>query len=209
MHLIRSRASDRGFTLVELLIAVSIIGLITVPVGNFVINYFRNSAQSTQRLNTSHDIQTANAYWQEDIASLGVRSTSYDTSNNTFPTLQSLNNAFPCGLPSGVSSPLIVIGWNEYDTSGQPSAVNVAYATASSGAQLVRLRCNGSTLASTTYLVDNLVATPTCDFGSGYASCGSNAGTPSSISIKLTLDDPAEIAGTYTAILSGQRRQNG
>ena len=199
---------DRGFTLVELLIAITIIGIITLPLGNLVIDYFRDSAQATQRLSTSHDVQIANAYWQGDVASLGVRSTTYDTANNTFPIVQSLNNSFPCSVPAGMSAPLIDMGWNQYNSSGQPTSINVAYVTASSGSQIVRLRCTGTSLDSTTYLVDNLVGTPTCDFGSGYVSCGSNTSTPSSISIKLTLDDPGA-GGTYTAILAGQRRQNG
>jgi prepilin-type N-terminal cleavage/methylation domain-containing protein len=211
MHLSRLRhgVADAGFTLIELLITISVLGIITVPIGNMVIDYFRNSAQASQRISASHDVQIANAYWQQDVASIGIRSSTYDTTNNTFPTVQSVNNPFPCSVPVGVASPLIVLGWNQYDTSGNATTINVAYATASSGTQLVRLHCTGTTLDSNVNLVDDLSATPTCDFGTGsYVGCGSNTATPASVSMKLTISDPAA-SGSYQVSLTGQRRQTG
>jgi prepilin-type N-terminal cleavage/methylation domain-containing protein len=69
---------DAGFTLVELLVVIAIMGVVTVPVANFVIGYFRNSTQAAQRLSVSHDIQIASAYFSQDVANTGLRmGTSY------------------------------------------------------------------------------------------------------------------------------------
>ena len=70
----RGPAADDGFTLVELIIVILIIGVITVPLGNIVLGYLRNADETTARMLESHDAQIASAYWAQDVASIGVRS---------------------------------------------------------------------------------------------------------------------------------------
>ena len=95
------RHADDGFTLVELLLAIVMLGIIIVPLANMVINALRQTDQSSGRLAESHDAQISAAYWAADVSSIGTRST-VDPLNPQL--LQSVEtnvayNAgqFPCG----------------------------------------------------------------------------------------------------------------
>jgi len=90
----RGRADD-GFTLVELVLAILIIGVITVPLSNAVIAYLHNADATTARLLESHDAQIASAYWAQDVASIGIR-------NTTSP--YALNQSVWTGVSSGLYS---------------------------------------------------------------------------------------------------------
>ena len=49
--------SDAGFTLVELLVSLVVIGLIVVPLGNAVVSILRNADVTNGRLSESHHVQ--------------------------------------------------------------------------------------------------------------------------------------------------------
>src|SRR5690348_13926632 len=82
---------DRGFTLVELVLATFIIGIITLPLGNLVIEYFRTTTQTQGRLHESHDAQITAAFFSQDIASIGLRDSGdtllQSTSTTSVPTV--------------------------------------------------------------------------------------------------------------------------
>jgi prepilin-type N-terminal cleavage/methylation domain-containing protein len=208
MHMRRPSRGDGGFTLIELLIVILILGVISLPIANVVIAYFSNATQTTLRLNESHDAQIVNTYWQRDVSSIGIRGT-FDSAQNTFPLQQSVNVAFPCSLPLGVSSPIVVLAWDRFDSAGAPTMVSVAYATRASGTALVRLHCTASTLDSVATISHNLHAVPqvTCS-GPGGSSCvASGASVPTTVTLSLNILDPADKGSAYAVSLSGQRRQ--
>ena len=212
MRLIKriSGPSDGGFTLVELLLVIVIVGVIAVPLGNVVIGYFLNTSTTTARLSESHDEQIAAAYWQQDVASVGVRATTYDKTTKTFNLQQSVNTVFPCALPSG-SQTVVVLAWNEYDSSGNTTLISVAYATDSTKTKLIRLHCKVSTPDSTAVLAHDLNAssTPvlTCAGAGGPSCTGSGTNVPTSISVLLSVKDALGKGQPYSVTLNGQRRQ--
>src|SRR5690348_7487591 len=110
--------TDAGFTLIELLVAISLLGILTVPIADLTIQYFRTQTAATSQLGESHDVQITNAYWQQDIASMGVRASGFDQTAKTFTLQNSFGVAFGCSVPPGVSTPFAVIGWTSYDSTG-------------------------------------------------------------------------------------------
>lgn len=210
MRLKRAREvpNDGGFTLIELMITVIIMGVITVPLANLVISYFLNTATTQSRLSESHDEQIAATYWAQDVASIGVRGSAL--SDGSFPTNTSVNTPFACALPAG-ATPLIVLAWDSYDSSGTKSSVSVAYARDSSNTQLLRIPCGGAAPALTAVLAHNLDPTvaPYCDFdgGSTHAACTTITGTPSTLSMTLKIAAQSQDGQPYDVTLTGQRRQ--
>lgn len=199
---------DAGFTLVELLIAIVIMGIITLPLGNLVISYFLNSATTQARLNESHDAQIAAQYWAQDVASIGVRG-AFDSSSNSYPLGNSVNIGFSCATPAG-STTLIVLGWDEHDSTGAKTAIRVRYALDSTGTKLLRTPCGGAdTLTAVlAHNVDTAVA-PYCTINgdSTHQVCSLLTGAPSSITLTLHIKDPSGDGAPYDLVLTGQRRQ--
>lgn len=205
---------EGGFTLIELLATVVIMGIIGVGITGVVISYLRNTVDTQARMTESQDLQFVTAYWQRDVSSVGVRSDVYDENESvhSFPLKQSVNIP-PCAVPSG-STPLITLGWSEYDdldSDVAPTDVKVTYATRPNGGSrfdLVRIRC--VTEPSEFVVADNLTEIPiiTCE-GGGVADCFDASGAvPSVVRMELRILDPeGDGTSAYIETISGERRQ--
>ncbi|KRA37625.1 MULTISPECIES: prepilin-type N-terminal cleavage/methylation domain-containing protein [unclassified Nocardioides] len=209
----RARRDPSGFTLIELLITVVIMGTISAGIAGVVISYLKFSVDTQSRMTESQDLQFVTAYWQRDVASIGVRSNVYndDEAVHSFALEQSVGLS-ACAGPSG-STPLVTLAWSEYsslDSDASPTTIKVTYVTKPDGTRfdLIRVRCGTS--PTTVEVADNLTATPviTCA-GAGGSSCtGAGVNVPASVSLTLSILD-AEGNGTtnYTETISGERRQ--
>lgn len=220
------RRDDAGFTLIELMLTIAIIGIIAMPLAGVVIEYFKTSVTTQTRINESHDQQFAAAYWQQDVSSLGIRgylpsgvpAVPPDPRDPTgqFPIQSSVwTTSAPPGVPSGcVSVPGAIVGfaWNEYPMSSDPTltwhaSISAAvYSTVQAGAQwqLLRTRCIPGQAATTTILSRVLTGQPAvlCDGGS----CAS--GTPAIVTLQIHARDSSGTTDTgYTTTLTGERRQ--
>ena len=211
MHLSRE---DDGFTLVELIIAILIIGVITVPLGNVVIGFLKNSDATTARLLESDDAQITSAYWAQDVASIGTRSADYTfkQSVETAPTVVPYDSGlYPCGA-AATPDAIVRLAWDDFTRDGLLTVVRVAYVvtqTAAGPTELHRLRCEGSaTPVSDVILAHDLDPDPlkpptvTCS-----TTCNAPA-VPASVTIKLNLRDPNNHGSAYVIELTGQRRQS-
>src|SRR5947209_1146463 len=100
----RSDDHDAGVTLIELMIAVVILAVITVPLGNVVIGFLKNTDATSDRLVLSHEAQVSTAYFAFDVSSVGLRDYSGGGVGNAIPFQPSIQlgaayNASPktCG----------------------------------------------------------------------------------------------------------------
>jgi len=207
---LRGSGADDGFTLVELILAVLIIGVITVPLGNIVIGYLRNTDETTARLLESHDVQIASAYWAQDVASVGVHSTTspYPLTQSVETNVAYSSSRFPCGTAG--TTPAVTLAWDDFTGPGAATIDRVAYlvTTVSGETQLHRLRCNGSaTVVSDVTLAHNLdPSTPpavTCS-----TTCGAAPLVPKTVTLTLTLKSAGNRDAAYVVPLTGQRRQS-
>jgi prepilin-type N-terminal cleavage/methylation domain-containing protein len=215
----RPRGSDDGgFTLVELMLVIAILGVIMVPLSNFVISYFKTYPVTQTRLSESHDAQIAAAYLSQDVADTGLRG-----SASPYAPQQSVwtpTSGFPatyCG--KGLGTAVLLLEWNSWTVSsgtGTPSTNSATYLV-KSDSTLHRLYCAGSTTPSSdATMVHNFVypdsgnANPvTCQAtpsGSATAGACGTATPPTNVNFKLSIKGPADTSVWYVT-LSGQRRQ--
>jgi prepilin-type N-terminal cleavage/methylation domain-containing protein len=195
----RLRRDDRGVTLPEVLIAVTILAIIIIPLADALITFVRNTDATTRRLGESHDIQIANTYFDRDIQNLGTRN--WGSAALTLQPSIDLSTANPCGTEPVVFS-------LTYDdptaTSGVPTVVHVAYLVRDVNGehQLRRLQCQTSIVEVDDVVVHNLApGTP------DKPSCiPSPCSIPQWVTFTLTIQNPASTTPT-TVTLTGQRGQ--
>ena len=215
---LRSVRGDDGFTLVELLVAIVIMGVISVPLTNVVISYLHNSDATMARLLESHDVQISSAYWAQDVASIGTRSTT-----SLYPLTQSVEtdvaysaSKYPCG-PAG-TTPIVTLAWDDFTGPGTSTLVRVAYVRKAAPGQtalteLHRLRCDGTAPGfSDVTLAHDLNPSP--PLTPATVVCSTTCmGThdmpvPTTITLNLSLKDPKDPGEAYSIPLIGQRRQS-
>ena len=199
------RRDDRGVTLPEVLVAVTILAIIIVPLGDALIGFVRNTDATTRRMNESHDIQIASTYFARDIQNLGVR----DWTSPTLALLQSINNAsLPC---TGSGTAVVRLAWDDPTTiSGAPTVIRVSYLVRDTGGehQLRRLLCRGSsTVESDVVVVHNLVGSPGPPVCVPSPCTGAGLSVPQRVSLTVSVKDPANPSATIVT-LTGQRGQS-
>jgi prepilin-type N-terminal cleavage/methylation domain-containing protein len=199
------KRDDRGVTLPEVLVAVTILAIIIIPLSDALIGYVRNTDATTRRMNESHDIQLATTYFSRDVQNLGIR----DWTSPTLPLLRSINNtSYPCtGSGTAVIS---LAGDDPASVSGTPTVIRVTYLVRVVGAerQLRRLLCRGSsTVESDIVVVHNLVGTPAAPVCAPSPCTGAGAAVPQRVTLTVSIKHPASPTAT-TVTLTGQRRQS-
>ena len=196
------RHDERGVTLTELLVAVTILAIIIIPLGDAMIGFVRNTDATTRRMIESHDMQIATAYFAQDVQNLGVR----DWSSPTFAMRQSIDNpSYPC---TGAGTSVINLAWDDFSSVSGPSTVvraNYVVRDVDGEHQLRRLLCRGSaTVVSDVVLVHHLVGSPVLACANP-TTCTS-ANVPQRVTLTVTVRHPANTT-SIPITLTGQRRQ--
>jgi prepilin-type N-terminal cleavage/methylation domain-containing protein len=197
---------EDGFTLPEMIMTVAIIAVISVGLAGVVISFLKTTTATESRLTESQDVQFAAAYWQRDVASIGVRG--WNPVTKTFPLQQSVDVSPACSLPSGTR--VVTLAWSDYTTltsTDTPTTITVSYVAEpdTGGYNLLRVRCTGSAVESSFEMAHSLNALPTvtCD-----TACAAAPNVPVLVELHLSVLDPDGVGTTpFTATLSGERRQ--
>lgn len=163
---------DHGVTLIEMLAALTILGLIFVPLTGAVIIALKTTGTSSLRLTQSHDRQLVEVYFPRDASS-----------STSSPQVNATGACFTTG-PS-----VVVLKWMGVpEISGVPATtlqLNYEADYVTQGGQLVRWYCQGATKTSLT---------------TAYALSSSSppTATISGKSITLTLTDSSGVAYSVT-----------
>jgi len=104
----RLNRDDRGFTLIEMMIAVVLLAVIIVPLATALVGFFQNTTAMNNRMSESHDVQIASAYWNQDVQSIGA----HDWSGTTITNKQSIDvptftGSFACGTAGPGTTELV------------------------------------------------------------------------------------------------------
>jgi prepilin-type N-terminal cleavage/methylation domain-containing protein len=209
----RRTRDDDGFTLIELVMSVAILGIVSAALLGIVLQYVKTTTDTSARLNESTDEQFVSTYWQNDVSSLGRRSLALASA--TFSTDQSvfLGPGGPGGCGSSVGSVIVSFAWNEFDVGiaapADPWASKpqqVAYVTVPNGSRLLlqRVRCKNGVVGTPVTVAHNLTASPaiSCDTSCGWTTL------PNRVSMTFTVKDAANANSPgYTTTVSADRRQ--
>lgn len=128
-----NRRSTDGFSLIELVLAISILSMIFLVVSTAYILTIKVSDEDTQRFSDSQDGAITSAYWIRDVQSAKVLSTS----------------STPC---NGTGSLIASATWD--DVEGAPQKVEYRTTVASGLTTVTRIACG--TPASTIVVANHL-----------------------------------------------------
>lgn len=133
--MIKQKIKEKGFTLLELLVAVALTGVVSMVVATTVLQMFSESERSTERLSASLQVANAGFWLERDTAS---------AQSITVPT----------------SGTFVIMQW----TSWNGEQTNVAYSLVDSSNGLKKLVRNYSVEGSTSvsaFIADSIVAAST------------------------------------------------
>jgi len=133
------RGDDAGFTLVELLIIISLMAVVTSAVAGSLIVFLKTSGEAENKFDSNRGSQNLTALLQAD-----VQSTPSDRINVDPGTTMS------CGSTPGTN--VLALSYTELVSSGSLEDVEVSYRfdqTIPTDLRLMRYQCRGGTLTST------------------------------------------------------------
>ena len=177
--------SEDGFTLAELLVVISILGIVAGVLALALVVSGKSAAQTTSRLSQSHDAQIASAYLATDVQSSKQLTTA------------------TCPPSSPLTGQVNLINFS-YD--GTTPSASYFYGASGDETQVVRTFCVGGALQAEAPVVHFAGPQPTVTCpttATPTAACDLNGSKPNKVKIAFVEsgDD------SYTFAVSGTRRQ--
>ncbi|WGY04811.1 prepilin-type N-terminal cleavage/methylation domain-containing protein [Nocardioides sp. QY071] len=220
--------ADQGFTLIELVITVAIVGTIMVALTGVVLEYLKTETATAARYTESNSVQLAAAYWQRDVSSTGLRSATFDATDKTFKLQKSVDYPYTGSLTgAGCTIPgtgVIALVWGQYESGSSndivvrntPTPIAVTYSVQDRGSgadrryDLVRTRCtksSGGWVVDSSQVITRNLTTASRPVVACSTTCDA-ASPPSTISMTIESSDPDNNDGSiYKVTLTGERRQ--
>ncbi|MDO7867406.1 PulJ/GspJ family protein [Nocardioides jiangxiensis] len=213
-RVLQRRRPDEGFTLIELVMAVSILGIITVALTGVVLEYLKVSTSTRTRLTESTDQQFISAYWQQDVSSLGRRSFAPANVADPVPVSASVfvGGGSPGNCGAGVGAVVVAFSWTDFTVNAANpddawnSTLQEAAWVRRGPTELVRVRCSGGTAGAPIRVARNLDGAPTVTC---VPSCTPGGTLPRTVSMQFNVRDTSEpTADThYVTTVTADRRQ--
>jgi prepilin-type N-terminal cleavage/methylation domain-containing protein len=169
---VRRARRDAGFTLVEVMISIVIVGIIAGVVATTYAVLARSTRETQDRLDQSRGPKFASAYWTPDVASS-----------------EAVN---PAGVRCGTTgTPLVTFLWTD-DRQSDAQVATWAQVVSAGSTALVRMQCGAASLTtparSTVVAPDVTTAQVRCDTGGWLAACTSPM-TPLRVVLDVTTRD--------------------
>lgn len=218
-RLARRAESDDGFTLIELVVAVAILGVVAAGLIGIVLQYLMVTSSTETRLGESSDLQFVSTYWHNDVSSIGIRSFS-PADADPVPSSRSVwTGSFQgCGDTIAGAHAVVSFAWNHYDIGSVPanawtaSVDRVTYvavpATGGTGDYLIKRVWCGTGSVPTATVARNVTSwSVLCDAGA----CG--ASLPQVVTLTLHVQDKSDPTNTGVdntgadLTITGERRQ--
>ena len=144
-------SDSRGFTLVELLVAITLLGIIMVAIGAMITTAFRTTTIVSDRLNASRAPKLVSTYWVPDV-------------EGAMTITQGVGR---CGGAGG--TPLVSFEWDKYpsqvdadapdpNASKVPGSSTWALVTRGTRTQVIRSECTNSVVTKTATVVPDVGA---------------------------------------------------
>ncbi|WBQ07094.1 PulJ/GspJ family protein [Kribbella sp. CA-293567] len=207
------KRDERGFTLLEVLITMTLMGVVSLALSDLVISALKQMSATSDRLDLSQDEQLGAVYFARDVASFGLRDYSAAISGGSLPFKSSLQldaaddvGGTPCG-PVPVSALRLLS--DDWDLSVAPPVRRTAVVAyylkpGDGGLELHRARCVGSSTPSSDVRLSENVKP-----GSVAVSCSTPCtavAAPLSVTLRYVATKPS--SGDQEIVLSGLRRQS-
>lgn len=136
----RSRRNDDGLTLVELVVTITILGIVTTALTGAMTVFIRSQNDPSNRVDRTRGLQQLVNYFPADVAS----SQRFELEP---PWTQ------PC-LSLGTPIPILNLVWSESFPGSETETVSVTYIVTSDGSKLVRNKCGSASAGTVTVARD-------------------------------------------------------
>lgn len=206
MHLrARTRRTQAGYTLIELIVAITILGAITGAITATFLTANNANADVSERIHESNDAQLTAAFWTADAQAAGGVNPVTGTTDPGLGVFTTGDGG--CNLGGGALA--VGFKWKEWASRDSSTTADTfvtrvaAYVYRAGTAELERRTCADGATTGVVTLATRVASLPTtsCD---PIASC---PGLPNTVSITVTeTNDPQTAPSPYTFTLSATVR---
>jgi hypothetical protein len=195
------RRSEAGVTLLELMIAVGLLGLIIVPLTGAMVTGLINTGEANTRLSESRSSLFTSAYYADDVQS----------SEQGLLVATPNTPSWLCGSGTNVLS----VGWTETTTPQTPTPtpppIRVSYvlSTDSKGNPVLKRNycdSNGTSSATVAPVLDASVpATVTCFSATNASVACDTTGSSAPRTVRLIAKTPNKVGVNYFTLIASRR----